>query len=340
MSKVMLAMSGGVDSSVAVALLLEAGYEVEGITMCLGDFSVVEKAALTAEHFKIKHHWLDLAADFDRDVKSYFVEEYRNGRTPNPCVVCNQKVKMGKLFEYAETIGFDFFATGHYANIVERNNRYAVARAAYLPKDQSYVLYPLGQNVLSRLILPLGDLTKDQVRQKASEMGLEAAKQKESQDICFIPDGDYRKFLAERGLENQEGNFVLKNGKIVGRHKGLANYTIGQRKGLGIALGYPVFVTAIRSETNEVVLGLENDLLQNTMLVEDCNYQLVENLTEPRELDIKIRYRSPVVKGLVKPLEGGRAEVEFLSPEKAVTPGQSAVFYDGDVVFGGGVIVG
>lgn len=340
MSKVMLAMSGGVDSSVAVALLLEAGYEVEGITMCLGDFSVVEKAALTAEHFKIKHHWLDLAADFDRDVKSYFVEEYRNGRTPNPCVVCNQKVKMGKLFEYAETIGFDFFATGHYANIVERNNRYAVARAAYLPKDQSYVLYPLGQNVLSRLILPLGDLTKDQVRQKASEMGLEAAKQKESQDICFIPDGDYRKFLAERGLENQEGNFVLKNGKIVGRHKGLANYTIGQRKGLGIALGYPVFVTAIRPETNEVVLGLENDLLQNTMLVEDCNYQLVENLTEPRELDIKIRYRSPVVKGLLKPLGGGRAEVEFLSPEKAVTPGQSAVFYDGDVVFGGGVIVG
>lgn len=340
MSKVMLAMSGGVDSSVAVALLLEAGYEVEGITMCLGDFSVVEKAALTAEHFKIKHHWLDLAADFDRDVKSYFVEEYRNGRTPNPCVVCNQKVKMGKLFEYAETIGFDFFATGHYANIVERNNRYAVARAAYLPKDQSYVLYPLGQNVLSRLMLPLGNLTKDQVRQKASEMGLEAAKQKESQDICFIPDGDYRKFLAERGLENQEGNFVLKNGKIVGRHKGLANYTIGQRKGLGIALGYPVFVTAIRPETNEVVLGLENDLLQNTMLVKDCNYQLVENLTEPKELDIKIRYRSPVVKGLLKPLEGGRAEVEFLSPEKAVTPGQSAVFYDGDVVFGGGVIVG
>lgn len=340
MSKVMLAMSGGVDSSVAVALLLEAGHEVEGITMCLGDFSVVEKAALTAEHFKIKHHWLDLAADFDRDVKSYFVEEYRNGRTPNPCVVCNQKVKMGKLFEYAETIGFDFFATGHYANIVERNNRYAVARAAYLPKDQSYVLYPLGQNVLSRLMLPLGNLTKDQVRQKASEMGLEAAKQKESQDICFIPDGDYRKFLAERGLENQAGNFVLKNGKIVGRHKGLANYTIGQRKGLGVALGYPVFVTAIRPETNEVVLGLENDLLQNTMLVEACNYQLVENLTEPRELDIKIRYRSPVVKGLVKPLEGGRAEVEFFSPEKAVTPGQSAVFYDGDVVFGGGVIVG
>ncbi|MGI5824251.1 MAG: tRNA 2-thiouridine(34) synthase MnmA [Bacillota bacterium] len=337
--KVMLAMSGGVDSSVSVVLLQEAGYEVEGITMCLGDFSVVEKAAESADHFGIKHHWVDLTEEFDRYVKSYFVEEYKNGRTPNPCVICNKKVKMGRLFAHAETIGFDWFATGHYANVVKTGERYAVKKASYLPKDQSYVLYSLGQEVLSRLILPLGGLSKDEVRAKGRELGLAAAGLKDSQDICFIPDGNYRRFLTERGLENTEGSFVLKDGTVVGRHKGVANYTVGQRKGLGIAMGYPVFVTAIRPETNEVELGLESDLFSDRMLVRDCNYLTVEKLTEPRELDIKIRYKSPAVKGIVNPLPNGQAEVSFLSPEKAVTPGQSAVFYDGDTVVGGGIIV-
>ena len=337
--KVILAMSGGVDSSVSVVMLQEAGYEVEGLTMCLGDFSVVEKAAESADHFGIKHHWVDLTEDFDRDVKSYFVEEYKNGRTPNPCVICNKKVKLGKLFQYAETLGFDYFATGHYANIREIDGRFAVARAEYLPKDQSYVLYSLSQSVLSRLIFPLGGMCKEEVREKGRSLGLAAAQQKDSQDICFIPDGDYRRFLLERGLRNLPGNFVLKNGTVVGTHKGIANYTIGQRKGLGLAMGYPVFVTAIRPEKNEVEIGLEADLLSKKMLIKDCNYQLVENLTEPVELDIKIRYKSPAVRGVVAPLPDGMAEVTFANPEKAVTPGQSAVFYDGDTVFGGGTII-
>ena len=338
--KVMLAMSGGVDSSVSVAVLQEAGYEVEGLTMCLGDFSVVEKAAESADCFGIKHHWVDLTEDFDRDVKSYFVKEYKNGRTPNPCVICNKKVKLGKLFQYAETLGFDYFATGHYANIRQVAGRYAVARAEYLPKDQSYVLYSLSQSVLSRLMFPLGNMRKEDVRSKGRSLGLAAAEQKDSQDICFIPDGNYRRFLLERGLPNLPGNFVLKNGKVVGTHKGIANYTIGQRKGLGIAMGYPVFVTAIRPEKNEVEIGLEEDLMSAKMLVKDCNYQMVEDLTEPVELDIKIRYKSPAVRGVVTPLAGGMAEVTFAVPEKAGTPGQSAVFYDGDTVFGGGTIVG
>ena len=337
--KVMLAMSGGVDSSVSVVLLQEAGYEVEGITMCLGDFSVVEKAQKSAEHFGIKHHWVDLTAEFDRDVKDYFVEEYKNGRTPNPCVICNKKVKMGKLFQLASEIGFDYFATGHYANVVKVGDRYAVSRAAFLPKDQSYVLYSLGQEVLSKLVLPLGGLSKEEVRAKGRELGLAAAEQKDSQDICFIPDGDYRGFLAERGLVNKAGNFVLKNGKVVGEHEGIANYTIGQRKGLGIAMGYPIFVTAIRPEKNEVEVGLADDLLTSTMLVKDCNYQTIADLTQTVELDVKIRYKSPAVKAIVKPLAGNCAEVVFANPEKAVTPGQSAVFYDGDVVVGGGTIV-
>lgn len=337
--KVMLAMSGGVDSSVSVMILKESGYNVEGITMCLGDFSVVEKAAASAKHFGIKHHYIDLTAEFERDVKDYFTEEYKNGRTPNPCVICNKKIKLGKLFAEAEKIGFDYFATGHYSNIIKVNNRYAVSKANFLPKDQSYVLYSLGQDVLSRLMFPLGNLSKDEVRAKGRETGLEAAYQKDSQDICFIPDGNYRKFLASRGLQNQPGNFVLKNGTIVGVHKGIANYTIGQRKGLGIAMGYPVFVTAIRPEKNEVEIGIADDLLTTSMLVTNCNYQAVDRLTEPTECEIKIRYKSPAVKGMVKPLAGNMAEVTFLKPEKAVTPGQSAVFYNGDIVVGGGTIL-
>lgn len=337
-SKVMIAMSGGVDSSVAVALLLEAGYEVEGITMCLGDFAVVEKVRQSAEHFGIRHHWVDLTEDFDRDVKDYFAEEYKNGRTPNPCVVCNKKVKMGKLFRAAVEIGFDYFATGHYANVAQVGERYAIAKANYLPKDQSYVLYSLGQEVLSKLVLPLGGLSKEQVRAKGRELGLAAAEQAESQDICFIPDGNYREFLAGRGLQSVPGDFVLTDGTVVGRHKGIAHYTIGQRKGLGVAMGYPVFVTDICPATNQVRLGVEQDLLSSSMLVENCNYQTVAELTEPMELDIKIRYKSPAVRGLVKPLPDDRAEVKFLAPEKAVTPGQSAVFYDCDVVVGGGTI--
>lgn len=337
--KVMLAMSGGVDSSVSVILLKEAGYEVEGITMCLGDFSVVEKAQESAKHFGIKHHYVDLTTEFDRDVKDYFVEEYKNGRTPNPCVICNKKVKLGKLFTEAEKIGFDYFATGHYANVVKVDDRYAISKANFIPKDQSYVLYSLGQEVLSRLVLPLGGLSKEEVRAKGREMGLEAANQKDSQDICFIPDGNYREFLASRGLNNQPGNFVLKNGKVVGTHKGIANYTIGQRKGLGIAMGYPVFVTAIRPDKNEVEVGIADDLLTTTMVVTDCNYQAIADLTEPKEMEVKIRYKSPAVKGIVKPLPNNMAEVTFINPEKAVTPGQSAVFYNGDMVIGGGTIL-
>lgn len=338
--KVMLAMSGGVDSSVAAALLLESGYEVEGITMCLGDESVVTQAADSAAALGIRHHWVDLSEEFDRSVKTYFTEEYRNGRTPNPCVVCNRRIKLGELFQRAAAIGFDYFATGHYASLRQINNRFVIARAAYLPKDQSYVLYALGQEVLSRLLLPLGGLSKEEVRAKGRALGLAVAEQKESQDICFIPDGDYRGFLARRGLLHLPGDFVLRDGTVVGRHRGIAHYTVGQRKGLGVALGYPVFVTAILPETNQVVLGLAEELLAKEMTVEDCCYQMVEELSEPRSLLVKIRYKSAAVPGVVFPLPNRRAKVVFEHSEKAVTPGQSAVFYEGDCVFGGGTIVG
>ena len=339
MTKVILALSGGVDSSVAVHILQKQGYEVEGVTMDLGDAKTVEKARAAAADYGIKHHVWDLRADFERLVLEPFAAEYQKGRTPNPCVNCNQTIKLGLLFDRAaEALDFDYFATGHYARIVRSGERWAIGRALDPRKDQSYYLYRVRQQVLSRLLFPLGQFSKQQVRDIATELGLAAASAKDSQDICFIPDGDYRAFLKARGCVLQPGNFVDRNGKRLGQHQGIANYTVGQRKGLGIALGHPVFVTELRPDTNEVVLGLEDELLADGMLVSDCVFQAVETISAPTEVLVKLRYKSPPVAARVLPQSDGRLLVEFQKPEKSPTPGQSAVFYREDVVLGGGYI--
>ena len=339
MAKVMLAMSGGVDSSVAVAVLQEAGHEVEGITMCLGDETVAEKAQRCASFFGIRHHVVDLKQTFEKAVVAPFVSAYQSGKTPNPCVRCNERVKFGVLFQYAEQFGFDYFATGHYAKVVQVGTRYTIQRADYLPKDQSYVLYPLPQTVLRRLLLPLGAYSKTEIRAKAEALGLAAAKQKDSQDICFIPDGNYRGFLQNRGVQCPTGNFVDLQGNVLGQHQGITNYTIGQRKGLGIALGHPVFVVGIVPERNEVVLGLEQDLLQRQMWTGENHFCSIDRLTKAMAVAVKVRYKSPAVPAVIEPLGDDLVQVTFAAPEKAITPGQSAVFYQGDLVLGGGIIL-
>jgi len=341
MSKVMLAMSGGVDSSVAVHILKKAGHEVQGITMDLGQPGTVEKAAAAAKEFGIMHHVADLKEHFDKLICENFSREYAAGRTPNPCVLCNEQLKLGILFEVAKQVwDFDYFATGHYVQNSRQGGRYALRRAVSDTKDQSYYLYRLPQEVLAKTIFPLGDLEKTEVREIAAELGLASAEAKDSQDICFIPDGDYRKFLAERNVVGTPGNFVDKDGKVLGTHQGIVNYTVGQRKGLGIALGKPVFVTELRPETNEVVLGDETDLLAPAMLVEDCVWQAVEGISGMMFAEVKLRYKSQPVPCTLKPEADGRVLVRFLTPQKSPTPGQSAVFYAGDVVLGGGFIVG
>ncbi len=339
MKKVIVAMSGGVDSTVTVALLKEAGYEVVGATMFLGNESVIEKAKKCAAELGIEHHVVDLCDKFKCHVVDNFVSEYVAGRTPNPCVACNRNIKMGAFFEACEEFGFDYFATGHYAQVVEVDGRFALKQSTNLKKDQTYFLYPVTQKVLSRLILPLGKLEKTEVRRIAAEHGLSVATTKDSQDICFVPDGDYRKILAENGVENVAGNFVNKHGDILGKHNGVCNYTLGQRKGLGVALGYPVFVTALRPETNEVVLGFEEDLMVDVAYTKDNNFQLIDGLHEPREVQVRVRYSPRSVAATILPAENGLVEIRFAEPEKSVKAGQAAVFYDGDVVVGGGTII-
>ena len=305
----------------------------------LGEDFVAEKARQCAHFFGIRHHVVDLQKIFEEAVILPFMKAYQSGKTPNPCVYCNELVKFGALFQYAERLGFDYFATGHYAKVVQVGTRYTIQRADYLPKDQSYVLYPLPQTVLSRLLLPLGAYAKTEIRAKAEALGLAVAQQKDSQDICFIPDGDYRGFLQSRGLQTKPGNFVDLQGNILGQHQGIAHYTVGQRKGLGIALGHPVFVVGIVPERNEVILGLEQDLLQRQLWTGQNHFCSIPQLTEAMAVAVKVRYKSPAVPAVIEPLGRELVQVTFAAPEKAITPGQSAVFYQGDLVVGGGIIL-
>lgn len=340
MKKVGLAMSGGVDSTFSALQLIEAGYEVIGITMDLGEAGVVEKARDMAARIGIRHYVLDAREEFKTEVRDYFLNEYKLARTPNPCVVCNRKIKFGSLFDYALALGCDYFATGHYCQVVEINGRYTLRKAQFLQKDQSYVLFYLSQDVLSRLILPLSTFTKDEARAKMIEFGLGELISKDSQDICFIPDGDYRAYLGKNGLVDKLGNFVDTSGKILGAHLGISNYTIGQRKGLGIALGYPAYVVSINAETGDVVIGVEEDLNSWEFWVSDCNFMAIEKLVEPMEAFVKIRYKSPAVKANLLPITGG-VKVVFTEAQKSITPGQACVFYlaeDENVVLGGGII--
>ena len=356
--KVLVAMSGGIDSTVTALMLHNEGYEVVGITMKTWDYassgsssketgccnldSFNDARAAAVEH-GFPHFILDIREEFGDFVIENFVEEYIAGRTPNPCVMCNTHIKWRALLKRADAMNCDFIATGHYANIHQHTNgRYFLSKGLDETKDQSYVLWGLQQDLLSRTILPLGNYHKTEIRQMALDFGYpELAKKSESYEICFVPDNDYRGFLKHRvaGLEEQVsgGWFVDKHGLKLGEHKGYPFYTIGQRKGLDIALGKPVYVTAIEPSTNTVVLGDEEDLQQSEMLVAKMNWQKYDNVEDGMEVLTKIRYKD---KGALSVLhnEGNNIRVRFYENVKSIAPGQSAVFYEGDDVIGGGVI--
>ncbi len=358
--KVMVAMSGGIDSTVTALMLHNEGYEVVGITMKTWDYASpavggskketgccnldsFNDARAAAVHHGFPHFVLDIREEFGGFVIENFVDEYLAGRTPNPCVMCNTHIKWRALLKRANALGCNFIATGHYANVrLHDNGRYVISKGKDATKDQSYVLWGLDQELLSRTLLPLGDYHKTEIRQMAHDMGYpELAKKSESYEICFVPDNDYRGFLKRKveGLEETVagGNFIDKSGKIIGKHRGYPFYTIGQRKGLEVALGKPAFVTQIIPETNTVVLGDENDLRQNEMQVSKLNLIKYDTITRGMEAVTKIRYKDAGCLSNIYP-EDGNVRVSFYEHVKGIAPGQSAVFYEGDDVIAGGII--
>ena len=336
--KIAVAMSGGVDSSLTAALLLYRGFEVIGVTMKLTDADGccdINDAQKIAAHLGINHYVADFREIFRAEVEEYFVAEYLRGRTPNPCVRCNREIKFGKLFEFAEYIGADFLATGHYARIIFEDGRFKLKRAVDVRKDQSYVLYNLTPDKLAKIILPLGELSKTETRSIAEKLNLPVAHKPDSQEICFVPDDDYKNFIAERepnAQALQAGDIVDVDGKILGNHSGVANYTIGQRKGLGIAAPQALYVTKLDVPTRQVVVGTNDKLFTTTLTA--SNFHWIYKPSLPKNLHAKIRYGSRLTECTVD--ENFR--VTFAEPQRAVTPGQSIVFYDGDEVLGGAII--
>lgn len=357
--KVLVAMSGGIDSTVTALMLNDEGYEVVGITMKTWDYATsgsskketgccnldsFNDARMAAVQHGFPHFVLDIREEFGDFVIENFVDEYLAGRTPNPCVMCNTHIKWRALLKRADALGCDYIATGHYANIHQHESgRYYISKGLDETKDQSYVLWGLQQDLLSRTLLPLGNYRKTAIRQMAMDYGYpELAKKSESYEICFVPDNDYRGFLKTKvdGLEQKVagGYFIDKNGKILGQHKGYPFYTIGQRKGLDIALGKPVFVTHINPDTNTVTLGDEDDLKQNEMLVNKINWIKYEGITPGMEAITKIRYKDQGSLSNLYPDGPNTVQVKFYESAKGIAPGQSAVFYEGNDVIGGGII--
>lgn len=347
--KVVVGLSGGVDSSVAAYLLKEKGYDVIGVTMLMWPLTTETKeqpqsvvdARKVAQHLDIPYYVLDFTKQFKKEVIDYFTEEYLAGRTPNPCNVCNRRIKWEALLAWAREHGAEYIATGHYARIDKlENGRYAIRNSVTALKDQTYALYNLTQEQLSKTLLPVGEFSKDEIRRIAEEQKLPVANKSDSQDICFIPDGDYGAFLQRQVPERipGEGNFVSTDGTVIGRHKGVTHYTIGQRKGLGIAMGHPVFVCEIRPETNEVVIGENEDIFSTDLICREVNYMGMEEGNEPAKCMAKIRYAHKGDVCSLEKLGDGRMHVKFEKPVRAITPGQAVVFYDGEYVLGGGVI--
>ena len=336
--RVVVAMSGGVDSSVAAALLKEAGYEVSGIYMRLWpDHASSTLAALehTCQLLDMPLYRLDLEKEFQRLVVDYFCREYSLGKTPNPCIVCNQQVKFGLLLDKAQKIGAEYLASGHYARI-ERSSGCRLRKAVDITKDQSYFLYTLGQEQLEHLLFPLGELSKEEVKRIAAELGLATGNRHDSQDVCFIPDNDYRSFVAEH-VSLKAGDMVDINGKVLGKHDGLARYTVGQRQGLGLASSEPLYVLGLDAANNRLVVGTREQALHNALIASRLSWVSGEAPEVPVDITAKIRYKTPEVAAELH-LKGSSSEVRFLEPQWAIARGQSVVFYQGDVILGGGVI--
>lgn len=354
--KVVVGMSGGVDSSVAAYLLKEQGYDVIGVTMqiwqdeevaaqeesggCCG-LSAVDDARRVANQLDIPYYVMNFKQEFKENVIDYFVEEYKHCRTPNPCIACNRYVKWESLLQRSLAIGADYIATGHYARVVQLpNGRYCLKQSATVSKDQTYALYNLSQEQLSRTLMPVGEYEKSDIRAIAERIGLQVANKPDSQDICFIPDGDYGSYLErEGGVVSKPGNFVDLQGNVLGQHKGLVHYTIGQRRGLGIALGKRTFVVELKPETNEVVLDSGDAIFHDCLYAGQLNFMPFEKLEAPMDVMAKIRYNHKGAPATIQMVEKDKLKVLFREPQRAITPGQAVVFYDGDYVIGGGTIV-
>ena len=354
--KVVVAMSGGVDSSVTAALMLESGYDVIGVTMRLGapdalevesekpnccSLEGIEDARRVATQLGIPFYGVNYEEIFRERIIDYFVNEYLDGRTPSPCMICNRELKFGKLLSLVDSLEYDFIATGHYARI-ERdrdNGRYLLRKGADANKDQSYFLSALTQEQLSRALMPLGEYTKDQVRDMARKFKLRTADKLESQELCFVADDNYRRFLKERVPEKiREGDIVDKDGVLLGKHQGVPFYTVGQRRGLGIAAGSPLYVTRVDAHNNTIVVGSPADLLRQSMSVDRINLISIEKFDDPVRALVKVRSRDEGALATIHPLSDSEANVIFDEPRRAITPGQATVFYDGDLVIGGGWI--
>jgi len=353
-TRVLCGMSGGVDSSAAAALLLEQGYEVVGVTLklwpqdcvsraedkCCGPQAVTD-ARSVCHNLGIRYYLIDEAKDFQKHVIGYFADEYKAGRTPNPCVMCNEHLKFGRLIERADQLGADKIATGHFARVEqdEVTGRYLLKRGHDEHKDQTYFLFSLRQDQLSRALFPLGEKTKSDTREVARECNLKTADKEESMEICFVPDNDYGGFLQKAGLaQKHRGEIVDLQGRVLGHHEGIEFYTIGQRKGLGLSAPNPLYVLELNAKENRVVVGPVENLESDTFEVERCNWIAFEELTEPIEVTTRIRYNHSGTMATVEPGANGCASIKLHTPQRAIAPGQACVFYQDDLVVGGGWI--
>ncbi|MFA9398915.1 MAG: tRNA 2-thiouridine(34) synthase MnmA [Clostridiaceae bacterium] len=350
--KVVIGMSGGVDSSVAAYLLKQQGYDVIGITMqvftseeyeekegACCSLSSVEDARRVANKLDIPFYVMNFQEPFKNKVIDYFIDEYLEGRTPNPCIACNKHIKFDLLLKKAMSLGANYVATGHYASIVKKDDKYLLKKSEDDKKDQTYALYNLTQFQLAHTLMPCGEYKKEKIREIAKEIGLRVHNKKDSLEICFIPDNDHGKFIIDNTNNKvKTGNFIDKNGVILGRHKGIVYYTIGQRKGLGLSLGKPAFVTDINPLTNEVVIGDEEDILKTNLIAKDLNFMLFNKLEVPMDIEAKIRYSGKQCKATIYPIDDKTIKVSFKDKQRAITKGQSVVFYQNEYLIGGGII--